>query len=525
MKTILYQEDARKALEKGIDILSEIVSITLGPKGRNVVLEKKFSVPQVINDGVTIAKEINLKNNLENAGVSLIRQAASKTNETAGDGTTTATVLAHTIIKQGLRNVAAGANPIILKRGVEKATEFVVHKISEYARPVESISDIRQVAKLSSGNDLIIGDLIADAMTRVGREGLIALEESNTTTTELEITEGMCFDKGYVSAYFLTSPEQMEIVLENSYVLLTDKKIVLVKEDLLPILELVSNTQKPLLIICENIEKEALATLIVNNLRGILTAIAVRAPGFGARRKSILEDMGVLLNGQVISSDLGLDLKSVNLDFLGKARRVIITRESTTLIADSNKKSVLDRCEQIRRQLETTDGAYDKEKLQERLAKLSGGVAIIKVGAATETEMKDRKLRFEDAINATKAAIEEGIVPGGGSTFVHIAKELSDWAKKVLKEEELIGALIVENALNAPLRRIVSNTGGNGSIVVEQVKSTDFSHGYNAETDRFVNMYEKGLIDPAKVTRSTLQNASSIASMVLTTECIIVDRS
>jgi chaperonin GroEL len=524
VKTILYQEEARKALEKGMDILAEAVSVTLGPKGRNVVLGKKFGTPQIVNDGVTIAKEIDLKDTLENTGVSLIRQAASKTNDVAGDGTTTATVLAYAIIKQGMRNVAAGANPIVLKRGIEKATQFVVRKITDYARPIENLSDITQVAQISSGNDPEVGLLIASAIDKVGREGLISLEESKSTVTELEITEGMGFDRGFISGYFVTNMERMEVVLDNPYILLTDKKITVVKQDLVPTLELVSKTNQPLLIISENVEKEALATLIVNKLRGILNVVAVRAPGFGDRRKDILQDLAVLTGGKVITSDAGLSLDRMELENLGTARRVIVGKETTTIISDSNKKEVLARCEQLRRQMETTDSAYEKEKLQERLAKLTGGVAVIKVGAATETEMKDRKLRLEDAVNATKAAVEEGIVPGGGATLVHIAVELMDWVKEALTGDELIGALIVEKALQAPLKKIASNAGENGAIIVERIKESDFAIGYNAAKNEIVDMYEAGIIDPAKVTRSTLQNAASIASMVLTTECIIVDK-
>ena len=523
-KTILYQEEARKALEKGMDILAEAVSITLGPKGRNVVLEKKFGTPQIVNDGVTIAKEINLKGNLENTGVALIRQAASKTNDVAGDGTTTATVLAYAIIKQGMRNVAAGANPIVLKRGIEKATQFVVRKVIEYARPIESISDITKVATISAGNDVTVGSLIASAIEKVGREGLISLEEGKSTVTELEITEGMGFDRGFVSGYFVTNTERMEVVLENPYILLTDKKITLVKQDLLPTLELVSKTNKPLLIISDNVEKEALATLIINKLRGILNVVAVRAPGFGDRRKSLLEDLAVLTGGQVISADAGLSLEQMEIETLGNARRVIVGKDLTTIISDANKEQVFARCEQLRRQLETLESNYEKEKIQERLAKLSGGVAVIKVGAATETEMKDRKLRLEDAVNATKAAVEEGIVPGGGATLTHIAEELLEWAKANLVEDELIGALIVEKALSSPLKRIASNAGENGAVIAERVKKENFEIGYNAATNEYVNMYDAGIIDPAKVTRSTLQNAASIASMVLSTECIIVDK-
>ena len=523
-KTILYQEDARKALERGMGTLAEAVSITLGPKGRNVVLEKKFGTPQIVNDGVTIAKEINLFDNLENTGVSLIRQAASKTNDVAGDGTTTATVLAYAIIKQGMRNVAAGANPIVLKRGIEKATQYVVYQITEYARPIENIDDITKVATISAGNDTSVGSLIANAINKVGREGLISLEESKSTSTELEITEGMGFDRGFISGYFVTNTEKMEIVLENPLVLITDKRIRLIKTDLLPVLELVSKTNQPLLIISDNVEKEALATLIVNKLRGILNVVAVRAPGFGDRRKAMLEDLAVLTAGQVVTEEAGLSLEKVDIETLGKARRVIVGKESTTIISDANKEKVLARCEQLRRQLEQSDTSYEREKLQERLAKLSGGVAVIKVGAATETEMKDRKLRLEDAVNATKAAVEEGIVPGGGSTLVHISTKLLDWAKKSLKDDELLGALIVEKALSAPLRRIATNAGQNGAIIAEKIKDSEFKIGYDAATNQFLDMYTQGIIDPAKVTRSTLQNAASIASMVLTTECIIVDK-
>ena len=524
-KTILYQEAARKALEKGMDTLAEAVSITLGPKGRNVVLGKKFGTPQIVNDGVTIAKEINLTNNLENTGVCLIRQAASKTNDVAGDGTTTATVLAYAIIKQGMRNVAAGANPIVLKRGIEKATQFVVRRIVDYARPIESLSDITKVATISAGNDTEVGSLIASAIDKVGREGLISLEEGKSTVNELEITEGMAFDRGFISGYFVTNQERMEVVLDNAFILITDKKITLVKQDLLPTLELISKTNQPLLIISDNVEKEALATLIINKIRGILNVVAVRAPGFADRRKALLEDLAILTGGQVISADAGLTLENVELESLGRARRIIIGKDSTTIISDANKQAVLTRCEQLRRQLETSDSTYEKEKIQERLAKLSGGVALIKVGAATETEMKDRKLRLEDAVNAAKAAVEEGIVPGGGTTLAHISEELLEWAKENLLEDELIGALIVEKALSSPLKKIASNAGQNGAVILERVKGAEFEIGYNAATNDLGNMFEIGIIDPAKVTRSTLQNAASIASMVLTTECIIVDKS
>merc|ERR1712194_914968 len=417
-----------------------------------------------------------------------------------------------------------GANPIVLKRGIEKATQLVVRKIMDYARPIENLTDITQVAQISAGNDAEVGSLIANAIDKVGREGLISLEESKSTATELEITEGMGFDRGFISGYFVTNTERMEVVLDNPYILLTDKKITVVKQDLVPTLELVSKTNQPLLIISDNVEKEALATLIVNKLRGILNVVAVRAPGFGDRRKAMLEDLAVLTGGDVITADAGLSLERMDIENLGKARRVIVGKESTTIISDANKENVLARCEQLRRQLEKSDTSYEREKIQERLAKLSGGVAVIKVGAATETEMKDRKLRLEDAVNTTKAAVEEGIVPGGGSTLAHISDSLLEWAKDNLYDDELIGALIVEKALSAPLKRIASNAGKNGAVVLEHVKEKEFEIGYNAATDEYVDMYEAGIIDPAKVTRSTLQNAASIASMVLTTECIIVDK-
>nr|BAF95909.1 chaperonin GroEL [Nostoc commune KU002] len=522
-KRIIYNENARRALERGIDILAEAVAVTLGPKGRNVVLEKKFGAPQIVNDGVTIAKEIELEDHIENTGVALIRQAASKTNDAAGDGTTTATVLAHAIVKEGLRNVAAGANAISLKRGIDKATGFLVEKIAEHARPVEDSKAIAQVGAISAGNDEEVGQMIAQAMDKVGKEGVISLEEGKSMFTELEITEGMRFDKGYISPYFATDPERMEAVFDEPFILLTDKKIALV-QDLVPVLEQVARAGRPLVIIAEDIEKEALATLVVNRLRGVLNVAAVKAPGFGDRRKALLEDIAVLTGGQLITEDAGLKLDNTKLDSLGKARRITITKDSTTIVAEGNEVAVKARVEQIRRQIDETESSYDKEKLQERLAKLSGGVAVVKVGAATETEMKDKKLRLEDAINATKAAVEEGIVPGGGTTLAHLAPELEVWAKSNLKDEELIGALIVVRALPAPLKRIAENAGQNGAVIAERVKEKDFNVGYNAATNEFVDLLEAGIVDPAKVTRSALQNAASIAGMVLTTECIIVDK-
>lgn len=522
-KSIIYNEEARRALEKGIDLLAEAVAVTLGPKGRNVVLEKKFGAPQIVNDGVTIAKEIELEDHIENTGVSLIRQAASKTNDVAGDGTTTATVLAHAIVKEGLRNVAAGANPISLKRGIDKATEYLVSKIAEHARKVEDSKAIAQVGSISAGNDTEVGDMIAKAMDKVGQEGVISLEEGKSMETELEITEGMRFDKGYISPYFVTDTERMEAVLDDPFILVTDKKINLV-QDLVPVLEQVARQGKPLLIIAEDIEKEALATLVVNRLRGVLNVAAVKAPGFGDRRKQMLEDIAILTGGQLVSEDAGLKLESTTLDMLGSARRISITKDNTTIVAEGNEKEVKARCEQIRRQIDETDSSYDKEKLQERLAKLAGGVAVIKVGAATETEMKDRKLRLEDAINATKAAVEEGIVPGGGTTYAHLAPQLEEWAKANLSAEQLTGALIVSRALTAPLKRIAENAGQNGAVVAERVKEKDFNTGFDAANNEYVDMFAAGIVDPAKVTRSAIQNAASIAGMVLTTECIVVDK-
>ena len=521
-KRIIYNENARRALEKGIDILCEAVAVTLGPKGRNVVLEKKFGAPQIINDGVTIAKEIELEDHIENTGVALIRQAASKTNDAAGDGTTTATVLAHAMVKAGLRNVAAGANAITPKKGIDKASDFLVSKIKEMAKPIADSNAIAQVGTISAGNDEEVGKMIADAMDKVGKEGVISLEEGKSMETELEVTEGMRFDKGYISPYFATDTERMEAVLDEPYILLTDKKIGLV-QDLVPVLEQIARTGKPLLIIAEDIEKEALATLVVNRLRGVLNVAAVKAPGFGDRRKAMLEDMAVLTNGQLITEDAGLKLENAKLEMLGTARRITINKDTTTIVAEGNEAAVGARCEQIKKQMDETDSTYDKEKLQERLAKLAGGVAVVKVGAATETEMKDKKLRLEDAINATKAAVEEGIVPGGGTTLAHLAPALEQWAASSLSGEELIGANIVAAALTAPLMRIAENAGANGAVVAENVKARAGAEGFNAASGEYVDMLAAGIVDPAKVTRSGLQNAASIAGMVLTTECIVAD--
>ena len=524
-KRILYQDNARRALERGMEIMVEAVSVTLGPKGRNVVLEKTYGSPQIVNDGVTIAKEINLEDHIENTGVSLIRQAAAKTNDVAGDGTTTATVLAYAMVKEGLKNVAAGANPISLKLGMEKAAQYLVTQINEFAQPVEDIESIKQVASISAGNDDVIGSLIADALAKVGKDGVISLEEGKGITTELEITEGMKLEKGFISPYFITNTDKMEVSYDNPLVLLTDKKITLIQQDLLPILELVTKTKRPLLLIAENVEKEALATLILNKLRGIVNVVAVRAPGFGEQRKLMLEDIAILTGGTVITQDAGLSLENVQLDLLGQARRVIVGKETTTIITDGTEKEIQSRCEQLRKQINVADTGYEKEKLQDRIAKLSGGIAVIKVGAVTETEMKDKKLRLEDAINATRAAVEEGIVPGGGATLAHLSENVLTWAKNNLKEDELVGAMIIARAILAPLKRIAENAGINGPVIVEQVQQQDFEMGYNAAKNTFVDMYEAGIVDPAKVTRSGIQNATSIASMILTTECIIVDQS
>lgn len=522
-KKILYQEDARRALEEGMQKLAEAVSVTLGPRGRNVVLDKKYGSPQIINDGVSIAKEIELKDNIQNTGVSLIRQAASKTNDVAGDGTTTATVLAYAIVKKGMKNVAAGSNSISLKIGLEKATKYLTNQILEYARPIENNKAIEQVATISSGNDKEIGSMIAKALETIGRDGIISLEEGTNTFIELAITEGMRLDKGFISPYFITNPERSEVEYENPFILITNKKLTLVQQDVIPVLEKIAVTKRPLLIIAEDIEKEALSTLVLNKLRGIVNVVAIRAPGFGDLRKALLEDIAILTDGTLITEETGLRLDNIELNLLGNASRITITKESTTIITEGNKTKIKSRCEQLKKQLLSSESSYDNEKLKDRIAKLSGGIAIIKVGAVTETEMKDKKLRLEDAINATRAAVEEGIIPGGGSTLTHFSTSLKLWAKQNLKGDQLIGAYILAESIKEPLKRIAENTGKNGSIITETVEEKPFEFGYNAEINKFGDIFNQGIVDPAKVARSALQNSTSIASMILTTECIVVD--
>jgi chaperonin GroEL len=518
-KEILYTEAARHALERGVDTIANAVKVTLGPRGRNVVLEKKFGSPTVINDGVTIAKEIELEDRFENMGAQLVREVASKTNDVAGDGTTTATVLAQAIFKEGLKAVAAGANPMYVKRGIDRAVEAAVKFIQETATPVEGRAAIEQVATISA-NDPAIGKVVADAIEKVTKDGVITVEESKGTETTLEVVEGMRFDRGYISPYFITDPERMEAVLEEPYILLYEKKIS-AAQDIIPVLEQVVRAGKPLVIIAEDMEGEALATLVVNKLRGVFQCAAVKAPGFGERRKAMMEDIAILTGGTFITEDLGIKLENVKLDQLGRAEKVVIEKEHTTIIGGKGKpEAIQGRIQQIRKQIETTESDYDREKLQERLAKLAGGVAVIKVGAATETELKEKKSRFEDAINATKAAVEEGIVPGGGVTLVNAIKALD--ALQVDGDEK-IGVHIVRRALEEPLRQIANNAGAEGSVIVEKVKELPQGHGYNAATGEFVNMIEAGIVDPAKVTRTALENAASIASMLLTTEALVAE--
>ncbi len=521
-KHIAYDEEARRSLEQGINAVADAVKVTLGPKGRNVVLEKKFGAPQIVNDGVTIAKEIELEDHQQNSGAQLIREVASKTNDVAGDGTTTAAVLAQAMVREGLKNVVAGNNPMIIKRGMEKSCDFVVEQIKKRARKVEKKEEIAQVATISSGNDPKVGELIADAMDKVGKDGVITVEESKSTGTQLKVVEGMQFDKGYISPYFVTDAERMEASLEDCFVLCANKKINLVS-DLVPILEQVAREGRGILIIAEDVEGEALATLVVNNMRKVLRAVAVKAPGFGDRRKAMLEDIAVLTGGQMFTEETGMRLENLTVKDLGKARRVTVSRDNTTIVVDeTTKKDVQARVGVIKRQIEESDSEYDKEKLQERLAKLSGGVAVIEVGAATETELKDRKLRLEDALNATRAAIEEGIVPGGGTTLLKLQKELGQFLN-TLQGEEKIGGEILFHALEAPCRQIADNAGARGDVIVEKVLDLPENEGYDAYNGQYVDMFKAGIVDPAKVTRSALENAASIAGLLLTTEALITD--
>jgi chaperonin GroEL len=520
-KDIKYGAESRAALEAGLDKLANTVKITLGPKGRNVVLSRSFGSPIITNDGVTIAKEIELEDKYENMGAALIKEVAVKTNDVAGDGTTSATLLAQAIISEGLKNVTAGANPIILKKGIEKATDIVVNKLKKASKLVEDDKAINQVASISA-NDETIGKLIADAMAKVGKDGVITIEEGKTMDTELTFTEGMQFDRGYLSAYFVTDTEKMEVSYEDIYILITDKKISNVQE-ILPILEQLVQQGGKLLIIAEDVEGDALSTLVINRLRGAFQCVAVKAPGFGDRRKAMLEDIALLTGGTVISSQLGMDLKATTLDMCGKARSVKIDKENTIIVdGEGDPAAVADRREQIKHEIETTTSDYDKEKLQERLAKLSGGVAVISVGAATETEMKERKYRIEDALNATRAAVEEGIVPGGGTALLNASKDLDDLIAK-LDGDERTGAQIIRKAIEAPIRQIAYNAGIDGSIVVDKLLNDKNGLGFDALNFTYVDMFTAGIVDPTKVVRSALQNASSVAAMFLTTEACVAE--
>jgi chaperonin GroEL len=516
-KQIIYGEQSRQAILRGVNQLADAVKVTLGPKGRNVVLDKKFGSPTITKDGVTVAKEIDLKDPLENMGAQMVREVASKTSDTAGDGTTTATVLAQAIYREGAKNVVAGANPMEIKRGIEKAVETVVEQIKKMSRPVSG-NMVAQVGMISANSDETIGKIIADAMEKVGKDGVITVEEAKTLETSLEVVEGMQFDRGYLSPYFVTDAERMEVVLENPVVLIHEKKISSMK-DLLPVLEQVARLGRPLLIIAEDVEGEALATLVVNKLRGTLHAAAVKAPGFGDRRKAMLEDIAVLTGGKAITEDLGIKLENIKLEDLGKAKKITIDKDNTTIVEGAGASSAIEgRVKQIRTQVEETTSDYDREKLQERLAKLVGGVAVIKVGAATETEMKEKKARVEDAMHATKAAVEEGIVPGGGVALLRGAKALEGLQ---LEHDQLVGLQIVRRALEEPMRWIAQNAGAEGSIVVSKVREMKQDEGFNAQTDTYEDLVKAGVIDPAKVVRSALQNAASIASLLLTTEALV----
>jgi len=530
-KELLYSEEARRALERGVNAVANAVKVTLGPKGRNVVLDKKFGSPSITKDGVTVAKEIELVQHFENLGAQLVREVASKTNDVAGDGTTTATVLAQAMVREGLKMVAAGSNPMALRRGIEKAVQRAVEKLKEFAIEVKTRDDIEHVAAIA-GNDPEIGKVIAEAMDKVGKDGVITIEESKGTETTVEFVEGLQFDRGYLSPYFVTDPERMECVLEEPFILIHEKKISSAM-DLVPLLERVVRAGRPLLVIAEDVEGEALAVLVINKLRGVLQCCAVKAPGFGERRKAMLEDIAILTGGTFLSEELGVKLENVTLDMLGRARKVVVTKDDTTIVEGAgSKEAIQGRIAQIKRQIEETESDYDREKLQERLAKLSGGVAVIKVGAPTETEMKEKKHRFEDALNATRAAVEEGIVAGGGVTYIHLIPALDELEKELSDPDEKIGVRIVKRALEEPLRQIAENAGWEGSVVVEKVRAFepkkvngDFHFtGFDALREEFVDMVERGIVDPVKVVRSALENAASIAAMLLTTEAVVAEK-
>jgi chaperonin GroEL len=519
-KQLIYRENARQRMLEGVEKLAKAVKVTLGPKGRNVVLDKKWGAPTITKDGVTVAKEIELDDRFENMGAQMVREVASKTSDVAGDGTTTATVLAESIYREGLRNVTAGANPMGLKRGIEKAVEVVIEELKKLSKPVKDKKEISQVGTIAANGDDVVGDLIAEAMEKVGKDGVITVEEAKAIETSLEVVEGMQFDRGYLSPYFVTNPEKMEAVLEEPYILIHEKKISVLRE-LLPLLEKIAQTGKPLLILAEDVEGEALATLVVNKLRGTLKVAGVKAPGYGDRRKQMLEDLAILTAGKLLSEDLGIKLENITMEDLGRAKRVVIDKENTTIVEGAgNSQDIEGRVKQIRTQVEETTSDYDREKLQERLAKLVGGVAVIKVGAATETEMKEKKARVEDALNATRAAVEEGVIPGGGVGFVRC---ISAVAGIKLEGDEAIGATIVRRALEEPIRQLAYNAGSEGSIVVQKVKDGSGSFGYNVATDTYEDLMASGVVDPTKVARSALQNAASIAALMLTTEALITE--
>ncbi len=520
-KEIKYDVKAREAILKGVNTLANAVKVTLGPKGRNVIIEKSFGSPVITKDGVTVAKEIELENKFENMGAQMVREVASKTSDVAGDGTTTATILAQAIYAEGSKLVAAGINPMALKRGIDKAVETVVSELKKISKPTKDQKEIAQIGTISANNDATIGNIIAEAMDKVGKEGVITVEEAKAMETTLDVVEGMQFDRGYVSPYFVTDPEKMECILEDPYILINEKKISNMK-DLLPLLEQIAKMGKPLLVIAEDTEGEALATLVVNKLRGTLNACAVKAPGFGDRRKAMLEDIAILTGGQVVSEDLGIKLENVSLNDLGRAKKVVITKENTTIVDGAGAREKIEgRVKQIRAQIEETTSDYDREKLQERLAKLIGGVAVIKVGAATETEMKEKKARVEDAMNATRAAVEEGIVPGGGTAFIRTLKALE--AIKLEDSDEQHGISIIRRAVEEPLRQIANNAGYEGSVIVERVKAESGNIGFNAASGTFEDLMASGIIDPTKVTRTALQNAASVSGLLLTTEAMVAE--